>query len=57
MADYKRMYLSLYATLIKISKDIEEAQSLVEDIYLESTEEPIKLEIVRNKKNKTDKPK
>lgn len=50
MADYKNMFLTLYGSLIKIQKEIEEAQSMAEDIYLYSTEKSPQLKVVKKKK-------
>ena len=51
MADYKNMFLTLYGSLIKIQKEIEDAQSMAEDIYLYSTEKPARLKVVKKKKD------
>ena len=50
MPDYKNMFLTLYGSLIKIQKEIEEAQSMAEDIYLYSTEKSPQLKVVKKKK-------
>ena len=51
MPDYKNMFLTLYGSLIKIQKEIEDAQSMAEDIYLYSTEKPARLKVVKKKKD------
>lgn len=52
MADYKNMFLTLYGSLIKIQKEIEEAQSMAEEIYLYSTEQPPQLKVVKKEEKK-----
>ncbi len=43
MADYKKMYKILFNSMPEISRIIEASQKEVEDIYINSEEQPIRL--------------